>query len=419
MYQDIMDTVASMGLQDLFQFKQQPLEIICLQNGNKFIARGRDNAKKLKSVKDPTGVWYEEDIPTEEEFITISSGVRTSKADYLQEIFTINPEVEGNFQDNWFWKRFFGHRADEKSFSDKTIVAIPKVDKDGRQYTKDVEVNFTVHHSTWRDNRWATDSFIADMLSLKAKNPYYYTVYDLGLWGNKQTGGRFYPGFDVSRNTFNYKYNASLPLHISWDFNTRPYMTLSIWQIEGKGIYLIDEIAMKDPDSRVKNTCWEFIRRYNHHAGGLFIYGDPSGKKEDSDKEKGHNYFTTIANELAKFHPKFRVFKAHPPVVPRGDFANDIFMHNYDGWSIFLYDGSVYLKNDLLFGKAKPDGTKLKETEKIDDVPGVEKYHHFSDSMDYLLCWAAQESFERHQKGPLPKAPRAMGVNPIQAQHRL
>ena len=401
MYQDIVDTILQMGLGDLFQFKVQPMEIICIENGNKFIARGRDNAKKLKSVKDPTGVWYEEDIPTEEEFITISSGVRTSKADYLQEIFTINPEVEGNFQDNWFWKRFFSHKLGEKSYSDKTIIKVPKVDKEGRTYTKDVEIGYTVHHSTWRDNRWATDIFIAQMLELKANNAYYYTVYDLGEWGNKQLGGRFYKKFDPAKNSFNFKYNSQIPLHISFDFNNNPYMTCSVWQVEGKGAYLIDELAMVDPYNKIKDTCEEFIRRYNFHEGGLFIYGDPSGKKEDVNKEKGHNYFLTIQSNLRKFRPTMRIAKSQPPVVPRGEFIDDIFSINYGGLSIFLFEKSIYLKNDLLFGKQAPGGEKLKEREKVNGIPGVEKYHHFSDSMDYFICEIWRNEFIAHQRGPL------------------
>ena len=112
-YQTIKDIIYELGLQSLFEFKLQPLEIHCV-NGNCFYARGCDDTQKLKSIKDPTGAWYEEDIPTEEDFITITTSIRTEKAKYLQETFTINPEVEGNFQEHWFYKRFFGDRVEKK-----------------------------------------------------------------------------------------------------------------------------------------------------------------------------------------------------------------------------------------------------------------------------------------------------------------
>ena len=94
-YQTIKDIIFELGLQELFEFKLQPLEIHCI-NGNCFLARGCDDTQKIKSVKDPTGAWWEEDIPSEADFITVTTSIRTTKADFLQETFTINPEVERN-----------------------------------------------------------------------------------------------------------------------------------------------------------------------------------------------------------------------------------------------------------------------------------------------------------------------------------
>lgn len=407
-YQTIKDIIFELGLGDLFEFKLQPLEIHCI-NGNSFLARGCDDTTKIKSVKDPTGAWWEEDIPTEEDFITVTTSIRTTKADFLQETFTINPEVEGNYQDNWFYQRFFGTH-EELSFQDTVTI---------KYGDEDVNLRCTVHHSTCDDNQWLPIEFIAFLDELKKTNAYYWEVYRNGKWGNKQLGGRFYKNFDLGRNMLNFEYKPSFPLHISFDFNTNPYMTLSVWQIEGKVVYLIDELAMKDPNNKVKDTCREFIRRYAHHKGGLFIYGDPSGKKEDVDKEKGHNYFITIGQELKRYNPTFRISKGAPPVVPRGDFINDIFASSFDGISIFLFEKSVYLKNDLLFGKQAPGGEKLKEKEKINNIPGVEKYHHFSDSMDYFICEAFKESFNRHQKGPDEIMRRPMGLNSRNQNVRL
>ena len=57
-YQTIKDIIYEFGLEELFDFKIQPLEIHC-KNGNFFIARGCDDATKIKSVKDAPTVWYE------------------------------------------------------------------------------------------------------------------------------------------------------------------------------------------------------------------------------------------------------------------------------------------------------------------------------------------------------------------------
>ena len=96
-------------------------------------------------IKDPTAIWWEEDIPEENDFITITTSIRTLKAPYLQEIFSINPECEGDFKENWFYKAFFAkhYEKGELSFRDKVTVEVD---------SKSVEVPYTVHHSTHEDN---------------------------------------------------------------------------------------------------------------------------------------------------------------------------------------------------------------------------------------------------------------------------
>ena len=166
-YQTIKDIIFEWGLQDLFEFKLQPLEIHC-KNGNYFIARGCDDTSKMKSVKDATSVWYEEDVPTESDFITITSSIRTQRANYLQEIFTINPEVEGNYQDHWFWKAYFKDKPVNQGFSD---VRQFDVDKDTK-----VNLTYTVHHSTHLDNKWLPDEFRAMLMDLKRTKRYSLTL---------------------------------------------------------------------------------------------------------------------------------------------------------------------------------------------------------------------------------------------------
>jgi len=106
-YQTLKDDVEALGLSDLFTFKKSPLEIECI-NGNKFIARGLDKVEKLKSIKDPTGAWYEEGNQiTEEDFITVTTSIRSIRADYIQEIFSFNPETEVDYEEFWLWQMFF------------------------------------------------------------------------------------------------------------------------------------------------------------------------------------------------------------------------------------------------------------------------------------------------------------------------
>lgn len=406
-YQTLKDVIIDLGLAELFEFKVQPLEIVC-KNGNKFIARGCDDPTKLKSVKDPTGVWWEEDVPEENDFITITTSVRTKKADYLQEIFTINPEVEGNYEDHWFWKWFFKDKIGN-SFSSKVTI---KIDENTSE-----EVTYTTHHSTYKHNRWIPKSFIAFLMDLKEKNPYYYTVYCLGLWGNRQTGGLFYKCFNRSRQVIDVRsvpgfegkkpYNPDIAIHASFDFNVNPFVTLRLWQIIGKKAYNIDEICLPYPRNTTLAACQEFKRLYPGHRAGLFIYGDPSGLKEDTRaqtvvrvKEQQYDDYVQIMESLQEYRPIKRVSRTYPPVVPRGGFINSIFESNIYDIELYFHQDCYHGINDYQFLKEASDGTKHKEKVK-DPNTGVqyEKYGHCSDADDYLICEAFKTEFQKYKDG--------------------
>lgn len=528
-YDQLKITILDLGLGDLFEFKLQPLEIICKVNGNKFIARGCDDTTKLKSIKDFSAVWWEEDIPSEDDFITVTTSIRTTKADYLQEIFTINPEVEGVFQDHWFWKRFFnGHL--EKSFRDVKVVKLDndetaeitytchhcfigetmvytedgykRIDsikvgtkvmtRDGfkpvikwfnngirevrtykinnkiitctpshKFYTKEFgfkEISFLsslqreitfllynkkgiweekklfitelvgsikeniirreevydlmvedcheflvedilVSNSTYRDNKWIPNGFIAYLIQLRNNNPYYYDTYCEGNWGNRQIGGLAYKKFMRSKSCYrDITYNPDLALHISFDFNVKPYMSMTVWQIEGKIVKCIDCIASKTPDNTTSGICKEFMRRYYLHKAGLFVYGDPSGANEDTKMENGFNNYSIIEQELHRYRPTIRVATKHPPVAMRLNFINTIFDVTFNDINILISESASELIMDLMFQKENADGTKMKEkTTKNGDT--YEKYGHMSDSMDYFLCEAFADDFDEYQFG--------------------
>lgn len=387
-YQSLVDRINQLGLSSLFEFKLQPLEINC-KNGNKFLARGCDDTTKLKSIKDPTKVWYEEDIPSESDFITITTSIRDRKADLLQEVFTINPEVEGDYQENWFWKKFFlGHS--EKSFSSSFKEMIG-----GKQ----VELKYTVHHSTYNDNKWITEGFIVFLLNLKKQDPYYYTIYCLGEWGNRITGGNFYKAFNRGLTVTKTEYDPSKALHITFDFNTKPYMTCSIWQLSNYSAYNLGEIATTYPKNTTLGICREFIEQYSQHTAGLFIYGDPAGQAADTKMEVGHNNFTIIEEQLRQYSPSMRVANVAPSVSMRGKWINAIFA-DLRNIKVFISEDSPLLIADLMNLKEAADGTKFKQKvkDKITEVT-YEKYGHFTDGMDYFLCEAFYQDYEDMQRG--------------------
>ena len=392
-WQTLKDIIHDLGLESLFRFKETPLEISCV-NGNKFIAVGCDNVAKIKSIKDPTGAWYEEDIPLEADWVTITTSIRTQKADYLQEVFTINPEVEGAYEDNWFWKRFFKGQA-EKNFRGRTVIEIEK---------QKVELAYTSHHSTYKHNRWLPPEFKAFLEGMRTSNPYYFTIYTLGEWGNKITGGRCYKSFDRAKHLAVIRYNENEPLHITFDFNVRPYMTCNVWQVGQEGslkqAYQVDEVLAFDPLNNTRGVCRLFRDKYYSHSAGLFVYGDPSGRHEDTRQEKGFNDFEIIRDELASFHPKIRIANLAPPVVQRVAWINAVMADPQQyGILIMFHEGLNYTIMDYVYGKENADGTKHKEKDKDDAGIQYERYHHITDANDYFLTKLFRNEFNLYLRG--------------------
>jgi len=397
-FKTLKDLIETMGLSPLFQFTTQPFEIRC-KNGNMFIAAGCDEPQKIKSIKDPTGVWYEEDVIEEGDWITITTSIRTTKARFLQEIFTINPEVEGDYRENWFFKRFFKEwwrDTGDKKLSNHAFTDI-QLPADG---AGKIRLRYTVHHSDHTHNKWLPDEFRAFLEDMKVKNPYYYTIYCLGHWGNKLVGGRFYPEFDKLRHTMDKKYNKEKSLHISFDFNVKPYMTLIIGQVYGTSLHVIDEIAAKEPDNSTPAICRLFARRYSGHVGRVYVYGDPSGRNQDTRMEQGSNQYSIIKKHLSQFRVSTRIDSKAPGVEMRGDFINEVFKGNYGGLRIVINDKCTNMTDDLLYTLKAADGTKHKARIKDKDS-GVsyESRGHFSDALDYMLCRLFKSEWSAYKRG--------------------
>lgn len=251
------------------------------------------------------------------------------------------------------------------------------------------------------------------------------SLQDMLIYGNpfSASGGEFYKCFNRVRNVkdiskvegFNYgggrAYNPELALHFSFDFNVNPFMTCTVWQIvieKGadkmptgkKFVYQIDEVCLSNPVNTTNDVCKELVRRYHGHTAGVFVYGDPSGRHEDTRTEKGHNDFIVIVRGLKDFKPNQRIPSAAPPVVMRGNWINTIFEKGHEGIEVWIHQKCPKSIDDYVYLKEDSDGTKKKEKVKNPDTQVTyEKFGHTSDSGDYFLCVAFASEFARYMKG--------------------
>lgn len=240
---------------------------------------------------------------------------------------------------------------------------------------------------------------------------------DMLIYGNpfSKAGGEFYKCFVRNKHTKSLKYDPKLALHITFDFNVNPYITCLVWQIVGKKAMQIDEICLSSPTNRTADACREIKRRYaSHGKTGMFIYGDPAGKHEDTRQEKGYNDFTIIMSELAQYAPSKKVAMSAPAVIMRGNFINTVWEKNFEGLEFLIGDKCKHTINDYMYLKEASDGTKLKEKVKENGV-SFEKFGHCSDANDYFLCQAFQGEYTKYQRGGIiPKVttgPNAPGTN--------
>jgi len=248
----------------------------------------------------------------------------------------------------------------------------------------------------------------ADYLeNLKLLPKYQYEVFVEGNWDIQlKVGGEFYKCFELDYHVKSTKYNPLLPLHISWDDNVNPYLPCGIFQIEGKELRMIDEIAGVTPNNTVKAVCAEIIRKYNNHDAGMFVYGDATANKQDTKLENGYNFYRLILDYLQQFKPRNRVKDSNPSVVMRGNFINTVLEKEFGGIKIIIGNNCKNTINDFILVKEASDGTKLKEME-TDAKTKVryQKVAHFSDLFDYICCTAFANEFSNYQRGS-----KSMGI---------
>ena len=169
-YQTIKDIVMAYGLMDHFHFIENPLRIVFKRNGNTIISRGLDKEHKTKSIKDPTGVWYEE--ANEIRFNDFLKTTTSLRGGIIQEILTFNPELETEWINSYFFPNKQSYEKPDGKF----------------HWVNSIRSDTTILHTTYKDNRYCTDQSVELLESFKETDENYYKIYSLGLWGGVLEG---------------------------------------------------------------------------------------------------------------------------------------------------------------------------------------------------------------------------------------
>jgi phage terminase large subunit len=316
-WQLIKDVVEEWGLNDLFTFNVSPLEIRCI-NGNKFLCRGMDDAGRLKSISNPSHAWGEELNQFElDDFIVLMTSLRYNKGK-VKVWGSFNPETEGDYEEHWLYKTFFD--KGEFNFTSSWTLDIPASPRypQGRR----IEYRYQSTHSTYQDNKFCRPERIIFLEQLAEIDPYYYTVFTLGRWGNRKITDPFCLAFSKEKHVGETKLRQDMEVYLSFDFNKNP-ITCGVYQHEGNYIWCVESIKLDNSD--IYKLC-DYIK--TSYKGCMFIVtGDATGQNTTALVQDDINYYTVIKAQLNLAQPQLKVPSVNPKVRENRLLVNAVF-HN-------------------------------------------------------------------------------------------
>lgn len=315
-WQTIKDIATEWGFQDLFRFKTHPLSIECV-NGNKFIARGCDDPDNLKSIKDPSDVWYEEaNQLTLTDFITVATTLRSKVK--VQQWVSFNPEAQGDYEEFWIYKTFFNNYSGDiyKNFTSTWSIGIPNGEA--------VSFTYTSTHTTYHNNPFCKSERKAFLEQLAALDPFYYLVFTEGKWGNQKVDSPYCYCFNPDKHKRPTEVRRNLELYLSYDFNVNP-ITCGVYQHEiiGDTVSIRGIESIKLDNSDIYKLC-DYI--LNHYPGFMYIVtGDATGQNTSALVQDGINYYTVIKSKLGLAAGQLKVPPINPPITENRVLVNAVF----------------------------------------------------------------------------------------------
>jgi len=219
-----------------------------------------------------------------------------------------------------------------------------------------------------------------------------------------KTGGEYVTEFDAVKHVANVDYLPGHPLHLSVDFNSKPYMTGLVSQmIQGVGewngyksgewidLRYIDEYALASPRNTAGHLGEEFGQDYGSRCEmGLYIYGDASGNNSLPVKGK-HSFFEDLKMSVDAFGIPYEMrvpssnpaYKTHigKGTMGRRQFTNKLF-HGSKAVKITVNPKCKEFIKDLENCLEDAEGKLLKKKNK----DGVEERGHHLDAFQYQVC---------------------------------
>ncbi|WP_314294807.1 PBSX family phage terminase large subunit [Fusobacterium periodonticum] len=225
-YEQIKWAIKFLGVEEYFEYKLSPLEIIYKERGNKFIFMGVDDPQKSKSIKEAqfpvARYWFEElaEFKNEDEVETVLNSIFRGKLEkglIYKGFFSYNPP---KMKHNWVNKKY------NYSF---------------------IENNVYVHHSTYLENPHISEEFIKEAEAVKAKDETKYKLVYMGEpIGNglvpfpnleiREIQASEIAGLEKFRNGVDWGYGVDPLAFVRWGYDKKKGIIYALDEYYGVGL---------------------------------------------------------------------------------------------------------------------------------------------------------------------------------------
>lgn len=253
----------------------------------------------------------------------------------------------------------------------------------------------TIYSVFWNRHNLPSD-FISNRMSLLAGSG----LINSHIYGDpfSKTGGEFVTEFDPVTHIQPVTINNDYPVHLTLDFNAKPYMSGLVCQIvnqtgdwnghtEWIELRVIDEYALKSPRNTAGHLGRAFSDDYFEDVDmGLFVYGDASGNN-NLPMSAAKSFFDDFKNNLSlpyelrvpTQNPKFRAIAKNG--MGRKAFTNALFS-GAKAVRVLINPRCTEFIADLTYCKEDANGGMEKKKNK----DGVEERGHHLDAFQYFVC---------------------------------
>lgn len=202
-------------------------------------------------------------------------------------------------------------------------------------------------------------------------------------------GKRVYSAFDRREHVRRLSVNPVLPLMWALDFNVDPMCSVVV-QIEGPFIKVVDEIVLSRATTR--QACEEFQSRYASHWAGLLVFGDASGRNQQTTGLSDYQTIEDFFRRAGRRNVKYRIPTKNPPVKDRINLMNG---------KLKSAGGEVHM---LVDEKAKElikdfEEVVYKAGSTIVDKERDSRRTHMSDALGYLVWQECEKAVQYGEQG--------------------